>query len=107
MYQSYRIWDGKSALAGCPNATPEALDKAWNLTERNLMLVVYKDENGNENNIKTYPAGTAEDTIKTDFDAEVARQKAAEEAAAEEAAKPTIESRVAALESAQLEALGV
>ena len=107
MYQSWRLWDGKSALTNMPDATPEALDTSYHLTEKNLKLVVYKDDQGSEGNVAVYPASVTNDQMQADFDAEVLRQKAAEIAAAEAAKQPTIESRVAALEAAQLAALGV
>lgn len=102
MYQSWRVWDGTSVLAGVPQATPEALTKAYKL-DSTKQLIIYKDDSGNENNVRVYSSTVSTDTIQTDFDAEVARQQAAEEAASQ----PTMEDRIAALEAAQVAALGV
>lgn len=82
MYQSWRVWDGTSALAGCPKATPEALTSSYKL-DGTKQLIIYKDENGNEGNVRVYASTVSTDTIQTDFDAEAAKQQAAEEAASQ------------------------
>lgn len=107
MYQSWRVWDGVSSLSGMPDATPEALNRSYRLTEKNLKLIVFKDESGNEGCVATYPSAASAEQIQADFDAEVARQKAAQAAAEEAAKQPTLKDRVKALEAAQLAALGV
>lgn len=112
-YQSYRIWDGKTSLTGNPAATPERLMSSYSkeLVDQHKQMVVYTtlDQNGNpfEGSAAFFDAEVSADAIKADFDAQVAQQKAAEAVAAEAAKQPTIESRVAALEAAQLAALGV
>ncbi|QAT48732.1 hypothetical protein EQM14_02505 [Caproiciproducens sp. NJN-50] len=101
-YQSWRVWDGASALAGVPQATPEALTKAYSL-DSTKQLIIYKDADGNEGNVRVYASTVSTETIQADFDAEVAQQEAAEETANQ----LKIEDRVAALETAQIAALGV
>lgn len=88
MLKSWRIWDGTSAFANNPYATPEALKKAYNL-DSTKKLVVYKDNNGNENMVKVYASPVSKDTIQADFDTLITQQQAAEEAAA----KPTEEEK--------------
>ena len=83
-YQSWRIWDGASAFAGNPYATPDALKKAYNL-DSTKRLVVYKDDSGNENMVKVYASTVSTDTMQADFDTLITQQQAADEAAA----KPT------------------
>ncbi|QAT48600.1 hypothetical protein EQM14_01710 [Caproiciproducens sp. NJN-50] len=74
-YQSWRVWDGTSALAGVPQATPEALTKAYSL-DSTKQLIIYKDADGNEGNVRVYASTVSTETIQADFDAEVARQEA-------------------------------
>jgi hypothetical protein len=80
MLKSWRIWDGTSAFANNPYATPEALKKAYNL-DSTKKLVVYKDDSGNENMVKVYASPVSKDTIQADFDTLIAQQQAAEKTA--------------------------
>ena len=95
-YQSWRVWDGTSALAGIPQATPEALTKAYCL-DNTKKLIIYKDANGNEGNVAVYASTVSTETIQADFDAEVARQQAEEERAKQPTQTDILGQQIAAL----------
>lgn len=103
MAYTYRIWDKASPINGCPADKAAA---SLSVTA-DKQLCILTDADGHDCITQLFTATTSADDVKAWVDKYNA-DAAAQETAAEEAAKqPTIESRVAALEAAQLAALGV
>lgn len=103
MVYTYRIWDKVSPINGCPADKAAA---SLSVTA-DKQLCILSDADGHDCITQMFPAGATADEVKTwvdQYNADVAAQEAA---AAEAAAQPTLDQRVAALETAQLAALGV
>lgn len=103
MAYTYRIWDKASPINGCP------ADKAAQSlgVTADKQLCILSDAEGRDCITQLFPASTSAADISAwadQLNADVAAQQAA---AAQTAQQPTLESRIAALEAAQLAALGV
>lgn len=103
MAYSYRIWDKMSPINDC---SADKAAQSLSVTA-DKQLCILTDADGRDCITQLFPVSASATDISAwvdQFNADVAAQQAAAEQAAQQ---PTLESRIAALEAAQLAALGV
>ena len=103
MAYTYRIWDNTSPINGCP--ADKAAQSLGVTADKQLCILT--DADGHDCITQLFPVSASAADISAwadQLNADVAAQQAAAEQAAQQ---PTLADRVAALEAAQLAALGV